>query len=197
MGLSEEELDTQCDELFSTIPIKFVPREESDEDQAIFWLIQELELRIPILHIKDKLYLIGSSRISCEIKRDIVMLRIGGGYEKFVEYVPRNQKFFERSLVVYMIKSGQSLEWVVDALFNGKKIKNVVKQKNESASRSRSKTPVDANRSYDVKKYVQLNISQNDPNQTARPSPPRERISFRDTSPYSKKTSSPLNIKRV
>jgi len=90
MGLSEVELDTQCDELFKDIPIKFVPRPDSEIDLAIQLLIEELNIRIPILHIKDRLYLIGSSRISCEIKRDIVMLRIGGGYEKFVEYVPRN-----------------------------------------------------------------------------------------------------------
>jgi hypothetical protein len=29
MGLSEEELDTQCDELFKTAPIDFVPRENN------------------------------------------------------------------------------------------------------------------------------------------------------------------------
>jgi len=27
MGLSEEELDTQCDELFKTAPIDFIPRD--------------------------------------------------------------------------------------------------------------------------------------------------------------------------
>ena len=32
-------------------------------------------------------------------------------------------------LVVYMIKSGESLEWVIDALMNGKKIKNIFDSK--------------------------------------------------------------------
>lgn len=65
------------------------------------------------------------------MKRDFVMLRIGGGYEKFIEYVPRHHRYFERQLVIYMIKSGESLEWVVDSLFNGHKIKNVLKEAEE------------------------------------------------------------------
>jgi len=95
-------------------------------------MIIELGITIPILHIKGTLYLIGSNRINCTMKRDYVMLRVGGGYEKFVEYVPRTHKYFERTLVVHMIKSGESLEWVVDALFNNKKIKNILKQELEA-----------------------------------------------------------------
>jgi hypothetical protein len=59
------------------------------------------------------------------------MVRVGGGYEKFFEYVPKNHRYFERSLVVHMIKSGESLEGVVDALFNGRKLKNLIKESNE------------------------------------------------------------------
>jgi len=92
-------------------------------DQAIAALIQDLNITLPILHIKDNLYLVGPVRMSCEMKRDFVMLRVGGGYEKFVEHVPKNHRFYERTLVVHMIKSGESLEWVIDALFNGKKIR--------------------------------------------------------------------------
>lgn len=40
MGLSEEELDTQCDELFKTAPIDFVPREGNQIDMAIDELIR-------------------------------------------------------------------------------------------------------------------------------------------------------------
>ncbi len=51
-------------------------------------------------------------------------MRVGGGYEKFEDYVPKNHRFFQRTLVVHMIKSGESLEAVVDNLIIGKKIKN-------------------------------------------------------------------------
>lgn len=105
---------------------------------AIHILIVELGITIPVLHIKGKLYLIGSNRVNCDLKRDQVMLRIGGGYEKFIEYVPKSHKYFERSLVVYMIKSGESLEWVIDALFNGKQIKNILKAEESEANNGRS-----------------------------------------------------------
>ena len=55
------------------------------------------------------------------------MLRIGGGYEKFSEHMPHNQRFYERSLVVHMIKSGESLEKVIELLFLGKKIPNLIR----------------------------------------------------------------------
>ena len=83
-------------------------------------MIKQLKITIPILFIKDKLYLIGSSRINVDLKKDNLMLRVGGGFEKFNEYVPKNHRYFERSLVVHMIKSGESLEWVVDEICSGK-----------------------------------------------------------------------------
>jgi len=33
-----------------------------------------------------------------------------------------------RKLVIFMIKSGESLEWVIDAIITGKKIPNLQKQ---------------------------------------------------------------------
>jgi hypothetical protein len=42
------------------------------------------------------------------------MKRIGGGYEKFDEYISKKGKYFERILEFYMINSGGRLEYVVD-----------------------------------------------------------------------------------
>jgi hypothetical protein len=53
------------------------------------------------------------------------MVRIGGGYEKFDDYIAKKSKYFQRMLVIYMIKSGDSLEYVVDQLINERKITNV------------------------------------------------------------------------
>jgi hypothetical protein len=102
--------------LFQIAPIEFVPRQDNLIDQTIFLLIKQLRITIPILFIKDKLYLIGSVRINVDMKTDNLMLRVGGGFEKFIDYVPKNHRYFERSLVVHMIKSGESLEWVVDEI---------------------------------------------------------------------------------
>lgn len=90
LGISEEELDEQCEELFKETPIMFTPRKNNRMDEMIAQYIEELDIRIPIIPIKDKLYLIGSNRVSCSFKDDQLILRVGGGYEKFEDYVPKN-----------------------------------------------------------------------------------------------------------
>jgi hypothetical protein len=107
--------------------------------------IVQYNLVIPIVHIKDKLYLIGSNRMSCALTRDQLMVRVGGGYERFEEYVPNHHRYFMRMLVVHMIKSGESLEWVIEQLIQGKRIKNIHLEAENQArregkfSRSRSR----------------------------------------------------------
>ena len=53
------------------------------------------------------------------------MIRVGGGYQTFVSYLEKNVLFCERMLVILMIKSEKSLEFVVNALINGLKIHNI------------------------------------------------------------------------
>jgi len=57
-----------CDEIFATAPIKFRPRKGNALDERIAELIEEYDIRIPIVHIKDNLYLIGSNRLNCILK---------------------------------------------------------------------------------------------------------------------------------
>ena len=69
------------------------------------------------------------------------MCRVGGGYEEFGEYLQRNHRQEERKLVILMIKTQESLEWVVSALMAGKKqIRNVLKENNEAAQKEARKT---------------------------------------------------------
>jgi len=53
------------------------------------------------------------------------MVKVGAGHEKFGDYVLKNNVYFQRMLVVHMIKSSESLEWVVDQIMSGRRIKNV------------------------------------------------------------------------
>ena len=53
------------------------------------------------------------------------MVRVGGGYFKFEEYIPNNHRFFEKALLLHMIKSKESLEWVCEALMNDQRIPQV------------------------------------------------------------------------
>lgn len=41
------------------------------------------------------------------------MILVGGGYQRFDVYVPKNQKQFQKKLVSHMINNKESLEWVV------------------------------------------------------------------------------------
>lgn len=126
LGLNEDELDVQCDELFMTPPIIFKPNKNIDIDMMLAKAVKELKITLPIVHVKEACYLVGSQRINMVIKRDQLLIKRGGGggAENFQEFYLTNKRQLERGLVVHMIKSGESLEYVIDALANGKKIKN-------------------------------------------------------------------------
>lgn len=79
-------------------------------------LIHQQRIRVPVLHIKDDLYLLGSKRGTCQMINDIVLVRVGGGQDRFEEFMTYNHRSFERALVIYMFNSGQSLQWVVEQL---------------------------------------------------------------------------------
>lgn len=126
LGITEDELDLQCDELFMTAPIVFKPNKNSEIDMALAKLVRDLKITMPVVHVKESCYLIGSQRANLLLKRDQLLVKRGGGgaSEPFQEFYLTNKRQLERGLVVFMIRSGESLEYVVDCLVNGKKIKN-------------------------------------------------------------------------
>ena len=71
----EDEIDMHCEDLFETAPIKFRVRKGNKLDAGIKEIIDDYDVKIPIVHVKDKLYLIGTSRIICDIKGENVMIR--------------------------------------------------------------------------------------------------------------------------
>ena len=56
------------------------------------------------------------------------MLRVGGGYEPFQEYIVHNEGYFMRQLIIQIIKSQQTLDEVIQALLKGQKIRNVYQE---------------------------------------------------------------------
>ena len=87
-----------------------------------------MNIRIPIVHIKASQYLIGLNKVSCEIRGNMVMIRVGGGYETFKSYISKNYKYFEKMLTIMMIKSGYTLEKVVDSLIQGVRITHIMRK---------------------------------------------------------------------
>lgn len=88
-------------------------------------MIDEMNITIPIVWIKGSMYLIGINKIDLSKKGEFVTARIGGGYEKFESYIEKNHKALEKGLIVKMIQSRESLEWVVEALINDQKIPTI------------------------------------------------------------------------
>lgn len=122
MGLSAEELDIECDEIFKYQLIEFKPRRDNSLDKAIAKIINDYNITIPIVFIRGSLYLVGTNRVNLIMKREFVLVRAGGGYIKLYEYIPQNNRFFMRQLVVQMIKSGDNLDVIVKRLVEGEKI---------------------------------------------------------------------------
>lgn len=67
--------------------------------------------------------MIGPNRQNCELRAGQAMIKVGGGHQRFDEYVPKNHRQFQKKLVTYMINNNESLEWVVLQLMDGKQLK--------------------------------------------------------------------------
>lgn len=54
---------------------------------------------MPIVHIKQDLYLFALMRVTIQLKQGNLTLRIGGGYHTFEEYVPQNQREWQMQIL--------------------------------------------------------------------------------------------------
>ena len=81
-----------------------------------------MNVTIPLIWVNKTMYLVGNKLISLEKKGEYVTARVSGGYSRFDQYIQENHQKIERDLVFKMIQSQQSLEWICEALINGKKI---------------------------------------------------------------------------
>jgi hypothetical protein len=90
--LTESDLDKVCDLYFSTIPVKFKARRGNKLEEMMVKLIKKENFTLPVIHVKNFLYLIGINRLTCELKHDQVMVRVGGGAMRFESYVKSNQR---------------------------------------------------------------------------------------------------------
>ena len=127
---SSVEFDMKCDELFETAPIPFVAKKGDNYqcEKMMERLIEMHHITIPIIHVKGQIYLVGCSKSIIQYTNDNVVLKIGGGYQVFDEYIPAQEKFFQRTLLTHMIKSRESLEWICDCLIHDRRIPSFYNQ---------------------------------------------------------------------
>lgn len=43
-------------------------------------IVWDDQITLPIIHIKDKLFLIGPNRLNCEMRTEKAMVHVGGGF---------------------------------------------------------------------------------------------------------------------
>ena len=93
-------------------------------------------------------------------KSGSVIVRVGGGQDKFEDYVPINHRIFERQLVIYMINSSESLEWVIGKLYKGEKIRgNFLPPEGIEITPRLSSSPVRSSRKGSSSPYGRLSPS--------------------------------------
>ena len=124
-GASDKQVNDLCQELFNTPPIPFIPKRNDKVDLEVKRLIDEMGVTIPIVWIKDSLYLVGSSKVHLEKKGNKVTAQIGGGYQELEQYLPKNHNQHEKDLILKMVQSKMSLEGVCETIIEGKKIQTV------------------------------------------------------------------------
>ena len=95
-GISKEQFEANCDQLFSQQVVKFNARANNPLDEKIEELISIIGCTIPILHIKENIYLVGSERLPLQVIQEIVFVQTpSGAKEQFVNYVPRTHRYHE------------------------------------------------------------------------------------------------------
>ena len=102
-GVNDQDIEECCEMLFAEAPIKFVARKGEKVDQEVKRMIEEMNVTIPIIWIKQNLFLVGNKSINLEKKGEYVTGQIGGGYEKFDQYIQKNHKKLEKDLINKMI----------------------------------------------------------------------------------------------
>jgi hypothetical protein len=73
-------------------PIPFKPKKGNKLDEKIYELLEQLDVRIPIVFIKENLYLIGTARVICDLRMESVIVRVGGGNDTLLNYLRNNHK---------------------------------------------------------------------------------------------------------
>ena len=61
---------------------------------------------VPVVNLKDDLFLIGLYKFNLELKGDFVSLQVGSQYHRFADYIKENRDFIKNNQGTYC-KSGK------------------------------------------------------------------------------------------
>ena len=81
-------------------------------------------MKLPIKRLQEKQYLFGTKKISAEIKNDLLLIRVGGGFMTIDEFVKLNSERELKCLKFKMKKENKDFDTVVDELVKKYKSKH-------------------------------------------------------------------------
>lgn len=116
LGLSEDDLEDQMDDLFKDSPIEFRPRKFNNTDQMIATTLGQLGSPIPVVAVSGTLYVVGSHVVNLLAVKDKAFVERSTGNIKLDDFILENNLKFQRNLVLKMMKSNESLEFVMDSI---------------------------------------------------------------------------------
>jgi len=128
MGLGEQDIADMQKELFKSPPLGFNPRRNEPIDEMIADAIEEMDIKIPIIWVKGNLYQVGSQKMVFSIERNTLMLRFAEGLRNFHDFILKSEKQIQRVLTIFALKSGDSMEHVMNQLVKDRQIKNINNQ---------------------------------------------------------------------
>ena len=123
--LTDEEMELERLHLFRqrVFPIASIPDEENLLHSEIQRQVEEKQITVPVIHVRNQTYMIGCALYNCERRDDEACVQTGEGYERFDAFVLENREHFENTLIQHMHQHDQSLEWVCEQIITDKQRK--------------------------------------------------------------------------
>jgi len=91
-------------------------------DERLAELIKQYNIRMPIKMIEEGKYLMGTRIVSMQLDTNTVMVRVGGGYREFHEYV-KCEEIELRRLQIKIEQTGLTLDQLVRKMLNAARYK--------------------------------------------------------------------------
>ena len=74
------------------------------------------KLKIMFMRESEGVYSFGTKKVAVKVEKDSIKIRVGGGYLMLGNFIKQNEKIFQKSIAVLMLKKKQTLEQTVDQL---------------------------------------------------------------------------------
>ena len=106
LGLKLGDFLAKKDSLFEEADLKFEPRENNKMDKKIAIILKIMKITdVPVINLKDDLFLIGLYKFNLEIKGDFVSLQVGSTNQRIADYIKDNREFFKNKLAILSLKN--------------------------------------------------------------------------------------------